>query len=204
MAEPELCTFSDIFILPDGRPLHRTSATVGLAHDQGAEFRAGFRVDSHVTYYTQKDGSLSIPLVCGMRYWIRFSVNPTVRYEFTCPEEEEASLFDYIFPYITLVDFASPSFSLHVGQTISVPNKGFFSNGDVAIVSSAVHLADGPEDIIRVSGHTITGKVAGTTSIFIESVDDAKLPAYIDTMELPFLRKPTPYTIGTSRVVVVT
>lgn len=204
MASPDVCTVTADFLLPDANPIYRMEVRIEPAVENAAFIVSSNWIGSSCTYYTDADGNLSVDLVRGVTYKVSFGSRHDQSYEFECPDVASASLFDYLFPYVSVVDMSESSYSVSVGDTVSLSASATLSDGSTEDVTSAVTFSSADPAVASVDGNTLTGVAAGSTTVVVDTVEDDELPVGEDIWEDPIVVLPTPtYSIGGAKPVTV-
>lgn len=200
---PTTCTMGADFFLPDGRPFYRLALEIFPVLDFGATVLSGESVGGSVTYYTDTVGHVDVPLAQGGAYLIRLSYTPDIRHKITVPASASANLLDYLYPHISTIDLSEASYSLDVGEEVSLDVIATYSDGETEDVTHAATIVSGDDLVASVEGSTLSGVSAGSTTVSVSSVNDDKLTLREDLLESPFVHDPTPYSLGSPKTVVV-
>lgn len=176
-----LCRVSGYLYDIHGNPVKSQKITLRNVHDPMLYGATITVVKEHQTVRTSAAGLLTFDAYRGGKVKVELPGRVLDRI-LVCniPSAASANLNDILFPYIVSVALASAdaTATVSVGNAYSYTATATLSDGETVVVSPYISLLSSDTSIATVSGPTVTGVLAGTSSITITDVDTDELSVY--------------------------
>ena len=202
-----VCTITGTILKATGVPDRGRAVYVRQNGTPGAISGIGIISGKDMTFYSNRNGIITIPLLQGLNVTVSMEGETGIRSRtFTVPDEEGAELQDLLYPWITGIAWGTADpLTIYVNSSGSATLIATLSDGTTADVTGAARITIGDANVLQPIDPPTglwRGRAVGETTLTVTAVDITQISAFADYLGASWIQSggadpelPAPLTV---------